>query len=149
MSAVSAAFYAERYFRLREAALPYGVIFAQENISRCKSGILPFLKELTELLKDDISFVFDIKQALRSGYSPMEVLNVMGKQVVHVHANDHTPKQDCLLPGEGNYDYRGMFDFFSENEILPSVVIEVYRNNFKCENQLVKSLNFLNLIYSK
>lgn len=149
MSTGSASFYAERYFRLREAALPYGVIFAQENISRCKSGMLPFLKELTELLKDDISFVFDIKQALRSGYSPMEVLNVMGKRVVHVHANDHTPEQDCLLPGEGSFDYRGMFDFFAENKIMPSVVIEVYRNNFKCENQLVKSLNFLKSIYLK
>ena len=147
MSMGSASFYAERYFRLREAARPYGVIFAQENISRCKSGMLPFLKELTELLKDDISFVFDIKQALRSGYSPLVVLIVMGKRVVHVHANDHTPEQDCLLPGEGSFDYRGMFDFFAENKIMPSVVIEVYRNNFKCENQLVKSLNFLNSIY--
>ena len=34
---------------------------------RCKSGDLDFLKELKCLLGKEIAFVFDIKQAVRSG----------------------------------------------------------------------------------
>ncbi len=143
----NASFYAQRYYKLREAARPYEVDFAQENIARCKSGNLLFLRELSDLLRDDISFVFDLKQALRSGYSPMEVLKVMGKRVVHIHANDHTIQKDCLLPGRGEFDFRGLFDYLRSIETDPSAMIEVYRGDFAVENELVKSLKYLYRIY--
>ena len=109
--------------------------------------IFLFLRELSDLLRDDISFVFDLKQALRSGYSPMEVLKVMGKRVVHIHANDHTIQKDCLLPGRGEFDFRGLFDYLRSIETDPSAMIEVYRGDFAVENELVKSLKYLYRIY--
>lgn len=142
-SANTAELYAQRYSYLRDAALPYGVVVAQENISRCKSGDLSFLTELSQLLKDEISFVFDIKQALRSGLEPMEVLRVMDRRVVHIHANDHTAGRDCLLPGKGNFDFCGLYTFLKEKKIAPSTMIEVYRSDFKEESELRKSLEFM------
>lgn len=136
-------FYAERFLRLKDAAHPYGVTVAQENISRCKSASLEFINELSALLGDDLSFVFDIKQALRSGCDPMEVVKTMGKQVVHVHANDHTAAQDCLLPGQGNFDFYALYQYFKTLNIAPTTVIEVYRNNFSDEGELLNSLNFI------
>lgn len=149
MSATSAEVYAERYYQLRQAGLPYGVIVAQENISRCKSGLLSYITDLSDLLSDDISFVFDVKQALRSGLEPQQVVEVMGNRIVHLHANDHTLEQDCLLPGEGCYDFAGLYRYLREIGACPSTVVEVYRSNFKNEGQLVKSLKFIQQFHQK
>ncbi len=43
--------------------------------------------------------IFDIKQAIRSGYSPFEVLDEMKNEIVHVHISDSNSKFDCLPPG--------------------------------------------------
>ena len=141
--------YADRYYRLRQVALPYGGVVAQENVSRCKSGDLDYLKQVISLLKKDISFVFDIKQAVRSGVNPMDVAHVMGERLIHLHANDHDCEHDCLLPGEGMFDFRSLYQYLSLNNCNFTTVIEVYRKNFKDENQLLKSLNFLKQIYKK
>ena len=139
----NAALYAERYQKLYRCGKEYGVIVAQENIVRCKSGDLDFLKELKCLLGKEIAFVFDIKQAVRSGYDPMEVLQVMGDQTVHLHLNDHLPGKDCLLPGCGRFDFSGCIRYLREIGNIPTMVVEVYHNNYKLPIELAESLKFL------
>lgn len=143
-SSHGAAFYAERYSSLLDCAEQYRFTVAQENIGRCKSGDLRFLSELKELLGKRLSFVFDVKQAIRSEVSPKEVLDIMGNQVVHLHLNDHTAAHDCLLPGAGEFDFEGCLRQIYAAGAEPSAVIEVYRGDYGGENELVESLKYLN-----
>lgn len=139
----SVSFYAERLSRLRSAAQPYGIDVAQENICRCRSGDLGFLRALSAEMGDDISFVLDLKQAIRSGYDPFDVLSVMGEKTVHIHANDSLPGQDCLPPGKGSFDFSKLFGRLGEIGISPSVIVEVYRANFTDPGELTDAVGFL------
>ena len=140
-------FYAEQYNKLALTAEPFHVTVAQENICRCKSGDLNYLKRLIELLDGKIKFVFDIKQAVRSGLNPLEVLNIMGDRVVHLHLNDHLPQKDCLLPGNGGFDFQHLAQLVKKFPASPSMVIEVYRHDFQTIDDLLNSLNFLCKIF--
>lgn len=140
-------FYAEQYNKLASAAAPFHVTVAQENICRCKSGDLDYMKKLSLLLGEDIKFVFDIKQAVRSGLNPFDVLDMMGDRVVHLHLNDHLPQKDCLLPGNGGFDFQRLAQLVKTYSHSPSMVIEVYRHDFQTTDDLLNSLNFLHKIF--
>jgi len=138
--------YAQRFWKLAEAALPYGVTVAQENISRCRSGSSAFLREFKALLGEKASFVYDMKQALRSGEDPAEVLSAMGERIVHVHANDHAAEKDCLLPGKGAFDFSSLCRTLSENKNTPAMIVEVYRGDYQKPLQLAESMRFLKAV---
>ena len=73
----------------------------------------------------------------------MEVLQVMGDQTVHLHLNDHLPGKDCLLPGCGRFDFSGCIRYLREIGNIPTMVVEVYHNNYKLPIELAESLKFL------
>ena len=84
----------------------------------------------------ECAFVFDVKQAVRAGKDPYEMLCAMGEQLVHVHINDNTPQEDCLLPGRGIMDYerlRKMLQSFSYNSCI---LLEVYQKKKKKKKTL-------------
>ncbi len=138
--------YFERYHKLFNLAKQNGVCVAQENVCRCKSRDVEFIKKMKSELKDDVAFVLDLKQAQRSDKSYKEVLSAMGDKLVHVHLNDRSESEDCLLPGKGNRDFSHLFSLLKQNGYKKSAVIEVYRHNFKDYPQLIESLCYLNTI---
>ncbi len=138
--------YFERYLRLYRAAEKEGVCVAQENVCRCRSRDIAFLKKMRAALKDEVAFVLDLKQATRSALDYKEVLSAMGEKLVHVHLNDCDTQHDCLLPGKGNRDFKELFAKLNALDYKGSAVIEVYRENYGDYDQLIKSLDFLNNI---
>lgn len=135
--------YFERFAALAEAGKNGGVIVAQENVGRCKSRDPHFIRAMRNYLGDCVHFVLDLKQAVRGGYSPFEMLNAMGAQVVHLHLNDHEGEQDCLLPGKGKFDFVRFFHAVTELGYHGAALIEVYRQNFGDSIELLDSLRFL------
>lgn len=140
--------YCERYHRLVEAGKEYGILVAQENVERCQSGQLHFLREMKRILGDDAHFVLDVKQAVRAGESPINMLHMLGSHVCHVHISDHSEKGDCLLIGAGNFRIRSFLEALCQYSPDCSVMLELYRQNYRGISDLVSSYRMLSRIIS-
>lgn len=122
--------YFERFARLQDAASEMGVSVAQENVARCTSGKLEFLKKMADALRDKAKFVLDTKQAHRCGEDPIEMVKAIGKHIVHVHFSDYGAKGDCLKFGEGDYDNLTLFTELKKCGYDGMAVIELYKGSY-------------------
>ena len=135
--------YFEKFGELSLLWEPYGVRLAQENVNLFRSQNPGFLKQMRTYLGDRAKFVFDIKQAVRSGNDPMQVCRAMGEGLVHLHINDNKKGADCLLPGCGAMDYSALFAFLKEIGYQGGCIIEVYSNNYRNIRELVQARDFV------
>lgn len=135
--------YCERFAVLRADAATFGVRLAQENVVRYRSADPTFLEGMRRILKNEVDFVLDVKQAQRAGYSPFAVLKAMGTRVAHVHLSDHDAQNSCLVPGRGEFDFHALFDQLQNLSFPGDCVIELYRENFQDESELYEASKFL------
>lgn len=127
--------YCERYMLLKEKTLKNGVSVLQENVVHHRSGDVEFLHSMVDILGSDAEFCFDIKQAIRSGYNPLELITSFLPNIRHFHISDHSLASDCLLPLNGCFDFDSFFKLLKKNDYNGSAIIEVYRHSYKeyCE----------------
>lgn len=135
--------YLENYQRLFRLGQEYGITVAQENVVQFRSEQAAFIRRMRQNLGKECAFVLDLKQAVRAGEDPMQMLDAMGERLVHVHLNDHTAEKDCLLPGSGEFDFSILAKKLTEMGYSGNGVIEVYRNNFQKPQELVQAYDFL------
>lgn len=140
--------YFERYYNLAEVGRQVGVTLAQENVNLFRSQSPDFIKKMREYLGDSVDFVFDIKQAVRSGNDPYKMCNAMGNRIIHLHINDNNSTHDCMLPGTGEMDYRKLLTQTRKQGFNGTAVIEVYRKNFEEFEHLLESYNYMNNNFS-
>ncbi len=135
--------YFERFAQICEVGRAYGVVVLQENLSIFRSRDIGFIKRMSEYLGDVANFTFDVKQSVRAGVDPFEMLDAMGKKVRHVHISDHDQTHDCLISGQGTFDTAKLFDRLKSIGYDGAVLLEVYRHNFKEEKELFEGLSFI------
>lgn len=135
--------FCERFAVLSETAEHEGVIFAQENVARCRSATVKSILDMKRILGSRIRFVLDIKQALRAGQSPLDMCQAMGENIACVHLSDSTQQQDCLLPGAGSFDFSGLYSRLKKSAYTGPLVIEVYSNCFKTSDELLAARDFM------
>ncbi|MBR4320590.1 MAG: sugar phosphate isomerase/epimerase [Oscillospiraceae bacterium] len=145
-SDVSPEFYCERYLRLVETAKPYQITVAQENVSYCQAGSLRFLREMNRILGSEAKFVLDVKQAVRAGESPVNLLHMLGSHIAHVHISDNSEKGDCLLLGTGTFRIRSFLEILYNYNPECSVILELYRKNFRNISDLIGNYRMLGRI---
>ena len=138
--------YCERFLKLYETAREFGITAAQENVSRCSSGSLSFMKEMVRNLGDKAKFVLDTKQAVRANESSFDILRTLKNHVVHVHISDHGEMGDCLQIGKGRFNIKRLLEILWEESPDCSVMLELYRSNFDGISDLTDSYNKLNKI---
>ena len=98
---------------------------------------------MRDYLGDEVRFVLDLKQAIRAGETVEDMLNAMGEQLCHVHLSDHRPAEDCLPPGQGNFDFSQLFDRLNGREADIFGMIELYRQNYGSLEDLQRSYGYL------
>lgn len=142
----------ERFEKLSDCAKENGVVLLQENVSRCKSASIDYIKRMKENLKDNVNFVLDVKQAKRSGVSPFEMAKAMGENIKHIHISDQDENSDCLLPLKGNFDFKKLINIMNHFGYIGAYIIEVYNDSYNLTSELINSykkfndeLNNLNL----
>lgn len=135
--------YFERYSALYELGKTFGVTAAQENVSYCKSGSLEFLRQMKKQLGDECKFVLDVKQAIRSGTEPLEILKVLGNSIVHCHISDNTAEKDCVAVGKGRLDFKEFADNLKKADYKGDIVLELYRNGFNELIELKESVRYM------
>ena len=134
--------YFDRFKSLIELGKTEGVRVCQENVVRFRSQSLDFLKRMRNKLGDDFNMVFDIKQAVRSGYDPFDVVEEMKDNIVHLHLSDNNEDNDCLPPGKGTFDFARLFDVMNGVGYDGDAVIEIYSKGLEVETELKESRRF-------
>ena len=135
--------YFERFAGLVETGRQFGVTVCQENVYDHYSQNPAFLREMRSALGDDFRMVFDVKQAVRSGYDPLAFADEFKNNIAHIHLSDHNGFSDCIAPSKGDFDFRKLFDIMKAADYRGNYVIELYRSGFGDENELSESLQYL------
>jgi len=131
--------YCERYMMLKQATLKNGVTVLQENVAKFRSGDIEFLRSMKDILKEDAEFCFDIKQAVRCGNEPFQMLSEFKENIKHIHISDHSIASDCQLPLNGGFDFKNFFTTLEKFKYTGGCVIEVYNNAYKHFDELASS----------
>lgn len=135
--------YFERFQKLVEAGREFGVEVCQENVNRHFSESPEFLREMKAALGNDFKMVFDVKQAVRAGYSPLEFAEEFKNDIAHIHISDHNGSCDCLPPASGEFDFGKLISIMNSADYKGDYVIELYRANFGEPEELAKSLVYM------
>lgn len=139
--------YYERYHTLYRMGQAVGITVAQENVRQFRSSETAFIRGMREYLSGECAFVLDIKQAKMSGVDPLDMLDAMGSGLCHVHLSDHTAEKSCLLPGEGNYDFRPLRERLETMRYSGAVITEVYRGAITDDAALIRAKNTVSAIF--
>lgn len=141
--------YFQQYTRLLDMADEFGITIAQENISYCKSRDIAFLKRLKENCGERVKFLLDIKQAVRSGVSPFDFVDELGKDIVHIHISDNSERGDCLPVGEGTFDFPLFISRLRRCGYDGALFTELYRENYNEYTELYECMKKIQKIIAK
>ena len=141
--------YFEVFERFSDFADGYGITVAQENVARCQSHSLEFMKHMKEQLGKRARFVLDIKQAVRSDENPFEIAEALGDSIVHVHMSDNCAGEDCLIPGKGTFDIYGFLKLLFSKGFDGAVMTELYRKNYSTVSELAESCRYVEKIINQ
>lgn len=128
--------YFDRFARVAEAVKQNGATLLQENVVLFRAGNLETLKNMSDYLGDNVNFCLDVKQSLRGGYSPYDVLHLLGSKIKHLHLSDNGEKSDCMLPLTGNFDFKHFLNTATNLGYTGNAVIELYRNAYDQPQEL-------------
>lgn len=135
--------YCERYMRLKEVTRENGADILQENVVRFRAGEIEFMRSMRNILGEEAEFCIDLKQALRCGYDPYDLIEEFSDNIKHYHISDHSISSDCLLPGDGGFDFESFFSVLKNKGFDGSCIIEVYKDCYTSYSQIYNS--FANL----
>lgn len=135
--------YCQRYMALNYETEQNGVTVLQENVVNYRSGDIEFMRSMKNILGSDAKFCLDIKQCIRSGYVPMDLVEEFYDNIKHFHISDHSVAGDCLLPLKGKFDFKGLFDFLNQKGYEGSLMTEVYRYAYKEYDEIFESFRKL------
>ncbi len=139
--------YCERYMQLKSATLKNGVTVLQENVFKHRAGDIEFLRSVSDILGSEAEFCLDIKQSVRCGYSPFDLIEEFFPKIKHYHISDHSLAGDCLLPTNGGFDWKAFFSYLSQNGFDGACNIEVYSSAYKDYSEIYQALTKINKIY--
>lgn len=143
---LSEAEYFKRYELLMNEGAKQGIILAQENVNRYRSESPEFMLRMKAAFGSDFHMVFDVKQAVRAGYNPLQFAQALSESIVHVHINDHTAEKDCLPPGKGSFDFLSLFNILHAAGYGGDFVIELYRKNYTKTEEIHRAKLYLKSI---
>lgn len=137
--------YFERFAVLAQRAYQYGVTLLQENVYGCFADNPRNIRRMIEAIPEEARFVCDTKQAMKAGFSPLEISNAMGERLCHIHISDFVG-HECRLPDNNGFDFKSFFKELNRQHYDGDVIIEVYRQNFLTVSELIKSKIYLESI---
>lgn len=131
--------YFDRFASVSEVVRQNGATLLQENVVNFRAGSLESLADMSSYLGDNVGFCLDVKQSIRGGYSPYDVLHLLGSKIKHLHLSDSNQKFDCMLPLDGKFDFKNFLSKATDCGYAGDAVIEVYRAAFGEPQELFDS----------
>lgn len=135
---------------IADTAGEYGIKFSWENVYWCWFSYPEFATYLRQVVKSkNVYFTLDIKQAMKSKKDPFEYLKAMGRRLANVHLCDYDDGGNLYLPGRGNFNFEKLSRELKNIDYKGPVIMEVYRNNYREQQEIVESIDFLRCIFEK
>lgn len=132
---------------LCEIAGEYDLKLAWENVSWCLFSIPSFGQRLLEATgADDLRFTLDIKQAVRSGYSPLEYVDAIGERLINLHICDYryvAGRFRLAMPGQGECGFFALRAALEQKKYKGPAFIEVYSDMFQEDSELLESYRYI------
>ena len=122
--------YCERYMALNQQTKKNGITVLQENVTNFRAGDIEFMRSMRDILGDNAQFCLDIKQSVRSGYNPLDIIEEFIDNIKHYHISDHSLASDCLLPLNGKFNFKSFFDILNQKNYVGACIIEVYKKAY-------------------
>ncbi len=142
--------YAHRFNTVTEAAKDFGCCVAHENVVNFLSATPDFSRYMKERLGDNYKMVLDVKQARRAGYEPEEFIDIMKKNIVHVHLSDYSDRMDCIAPcEEGLFDFENLFQLLHKAGYNGKYIIELYSDGYERKREITRSAKYLDAILKR
>lgn len=126
----------------------YGVNLCLENVAWSIYHKPKIFSQLKQRIPN-LSGVFDIKQARRSGYDYKEYIDDMKGAISHVHLSDIGKDGKMCLPGKGTYNFKEILSRLKDAGFDGNILIEVYEEDYGDIKELKESLEYLNEIIYK
>lgn len=131
----------------------YGIQLLLENVSYCVFSSPEYARELiARIPPDTLRFTLDIKQALRSGFDPLDYLDAMRGALGNVHLCGASKRPDgtyaLAMPGRDGYDFAGLFSAIQETGYTGPAFIEVYSDMYQTSDELYDSYRYLRALLS-
>ncbi len=130
--------------KLSQKRQEYGVYISQENVVKFKCGYLDNLKEFVSKADKNIMFTLDVKQAFRARQGLYQIMDLMGNRISHIHISDIKDNMDSLIPGQGEVDFKMLFNIAFRKFKVEYRLIEVYNDRLDSMEQMIKSVKYLN-----
>ena len=127
---------------LCDLAEKYGVTLCYENVHWayfCNPEFYAAIKDRCPKL----GATLDIKQAMQSGISWRDYLDVMKGRLKTVHLCDYDDSGNLCLPGKGTFDFVALYRALAEAGFDGPCLMEVYTKSYKEENELKAAFEFL------
>ena len=142
--------YAERFGELNNIAQSFGCNVAHENVVDFVSATPEFMRFMKHSLGSRFNAVLDVKQARRAGFDPMEFIDILGENIVHVHLSDYDTHRDCIAPSEkGLFDFEAFFTALKNKGYKGDGIVELYSDGFKDSSEIVCAAEYLRKIADK
>ncbi|WP_333510403.1 sugar phosphate isomerase/epimerase [Thermoanaerobacterium saccharolyticum] len=126
----------------------YGIKFSWENVYWCWFSYPEFATSIRQAVKSkNVYFTLDIKQAMKSNKDPFEYLKAMGNKLVNIHLCDYDDYGNLYLPGRGSFDFVKLNRELKKLDYNGSIIMEVYRSNYKDIDDLKEGIEYLKSIF--
>lgn len=125
-----------------EEAARRGMVIGWENVYWCQLTEPSRVLEARQALPQ-VRFTLDIKQAMRAGCDPIAFVHAMGDRLCNVHICDWHEDGTLCLPGEGSFDFDGLFLALGEVGYKGPVILEPYLKLIKSGEALARSIAFM------
>ena len=139
--------YCYRLMEMNEMSKQFGVCVCHENVNKFRLSTPENIKKFKTLSDGKLKFTFDVKQSIRAGFTVDEIYNAMGGNIVHVHISDNNAQNDCMLPGNGEFDFGSLFAKMQKDGYDGACLIEVYQHAYSDVSELVDSYDFVTKIH--
>jgi|GEM_PF-2602338 len=104
------------------------------------------VKYIGELGEDRFKAVCDLAHAIALNMTPREFMGELGELLYHVHLDDAKYNQKPhkhLIPGEGDVNYRDVFDYLDEIKYKEWISVELNRSTEYPREAAEKAMKFL------
>lgn len=128
--------------RIIDCTKKHGITLAYENVHWSYYNYIGFFNEIRKRTTG-LKGTLDIKQARQSGIHYSEFINEMAEDIVTVHLSDVDENGKMCLPGKGVTDFCDLFKRLNGVGFDGAFIIEAYKDDFKKEEELFESVDFL------
>lgn len=137
---------------LNELAAAKGITLALETVSWCILSSPERGEQFRKLTGDALHYTLDVKQCVRSGYSPLTYIDVLGERIANVHLCDYATASDgtrrWVMPGEGEADFPAIAAALRGKGYGGPAFIEVYSDMYRDGEELYRARERMDEIFN-